>query len=824
MLVLPLVPLSSNSFMTDLRTLDIPYQGQVFGLSGNVLLGWVWQPSSPSERVVIEVYHNGTIIGAAVADQLEGRLVSAHIGDGLYGFSLPVPDSVINLGGKLRVRVANRGCWLQPEIDLATVKIVSRIDSDVRSDGGLFINGWVQDSTNPHAVLEVLVLCEGVLLKKLKANAFNPRSPAHLSRHGFHFSLPFDFADAKPHRVEVVTSSGMQLAGSPITILCYPEGEAEYFVQQDKTLDRINADTFAQLLEARQTEITKSVSMDYYDSWYAHFGKIPKNGESSISQVQVLIFDRCAYPRECIVENTLASLLGQQANITQIYIIVSDFYRRDLVNERVSQWMGSIRPLGFSGTLEVSVMPGLQDGLVNIAQTNGFTLCMEVGDRLAENSLALLLQEASQSNCALIYTDHDHDSLDGYRSRPIFKPAWDLDLFFNENLLSGAFLVCSKGLHWLLQDTREASSQIVELLATSDIQGFSYAIAAACIKRQAHIKHLPHVCCHRRHDASDSANPKLPAAFLQVIWPFEVPRITNKGTIKTGRSLTTFPIISIIIPTRDRLDLLETCIASIESKTTYANWELLIVDNQSIERETLEYFEAIKSRGHKVVDYPHPFNFSAINNHAVAQANGDVLVFLNNDTEVITPAWLEEMLSLLLRDDVGIVGAKLLWPNGMVQHGGVLLGINRLAGYYGETLFDDDNGYLSTNQVARRMSAVTAACLMIRKADYLAVGGFDQFGLPVAYNDVDLCLKIEDLGRAILWTPHAKLYHNESASRGKDQHPKEIARAHREFDVLRSRWGAKLLADRFYNPNLNLDNVTGTYNGLALPPRPISLR
>lgn len=279
-----------------------------------------------------------------------------------------------------------------------------------------------------------------------------------------------------------------------------------------------------------------------------------------------------------------------------------------------------------------------------------------------------------------------------------------------------------------------------------------------------------------------------------------------------------------MIPTRDQVDYLRCCIESVQA-SSYRNIEILVVDNQSIKTDTLHYLAGIRAEGIRVIEYDQPFNYAAINNLAVQQAEGEVVCLLNNDVEVLSAGWLETMLGILQREEVGIVGAKLLWPNRMVQHGGVILGLNKVAGHYGNQWHVDDSGYQQLNHCQRQVAAVTGACLLIAKADYQSLGGLNEVDFPVAFNDVDLCLKMKrQLHKQVIYTPRALLQHDESASRGKEDHPEKQACALREIRALRAAWGDELLTDRAYNPNLNLDALAGPYQGLALPPRPRVLR
>jgi GT2 family glycosyltransferase len=226
----------------------------------------------------------------------------------------------------------------------------------------------------------------------------------------------------------------------------------------------------------------------------------------------------------------------------------------------------------------------------------------------------------------------------------------------------------------------------------------------------------------------------------------------------------------------------------------------------------------------KVLHHPYPFNYSAINNRAVEHASGEIIGLINNDIEIIEAGWLKEMVSQLLRPNVGAVGAKLLWPNRMVQHGGVVVGVNGLAAHTGNNLEERDPGYMGMNQIARRQSAVTAACLLVRASVYEALSGLDEHAFPVAFNDVDFCLRIQQAGLNLIWTPFAQLIHAESASRGKDESAEKRARAVREQQGFVERWFAAGQSDPHYHPALSLDYLSGPYGGLAMPVRNMTLR
>jgi GT2 family glycosyltransferase len=263
------------------------------------------------------------------------------------------------------------------------------------------------------------------------------------------------------------------------------------------------------------------------------------------------------------------------------------------------------------------------------------------------------------------------------------------------------------------------------------------------------------------------------------------------------------PLVSLIVPTRDGIEVLRTCIESILEKTSYRNYEILIVDNQSSCPRTLAYLAQLAATGKaRVLAYDRPFNYSAINNFAAAQARGSILGLINNDVEVINADWLTEMVSHVVRPDVGCVGAKLYYPNDTIQHGGVVCGIGGIANHAHRHFAKDSPGYFGRLWLIHNLSAVTGAALVVRKPVFDEVGGLDEAGLPVAFNDVDLCLKVKQAGYRNLWTPFAELYHHESVSRGSDEAPEKRQRFLGECAVMYARWDRELACDPYYNPNL----------------------
>lgn len=437
--------------------------------------------------------------------------------------------------------------------------------------------------------------------------------------------------------------------------------------------------------------------------------------------------------------------------------------------------------------------------------------------RLTPHALYLMVREAADASAALFYADGDAIGADGRRCDPRFRPGPDPDRALCSDY-TGGFLVVR----------RDALADAMPDLPAED-RDLGYALVLSVLGRAgpAAVRHVPHVLHHRiglelsdgeaseRRRAIAAAHLRRVGVFADALAHPHVP-----GALRIRHHVPDpAPRVSVIVPTRDGLSLLRTCVEGVLGRTGYPNLELLVLDNDSTLAETKAYFAEIgRDPRVRVLPYPHPFNFSAINNHGVAQASGEILVFLNNDIDVMDPGWLAEMVGHALRPEVGAVGAKLHYADGAIQHAGVVTGVHSVAGHAHKGAGRDEAGYLDALLLTRRVGAVTAACMAVRRSVFLEVGGFDAAHLPVAYNDVDLCLRLREAGYAIVWTPFAALHHYESVTRGADTEPETIHRFVREVRYMHRRWGRILAGDPFYNPNLTL---TAEDFSPAVPPRAV---
>jgi glycosyltransferase involved in cell wall biosynthesis len=444
-----------------------------------------------------------------------------------------------------------------------------------------------------------------------------------------------------------------------------------------------------------------------------------------------------------------------------------------------------------------------------------FVAFMDHDDELAPAALALLALASPQAD--VLYTDEDKIDENGRHFDPHCKPPWNPELLFGQNYMSHLTAI-----------RRLVVDQVGGLRTGFDgSQDHDLLLRVTAITPPDRIVHVPHIAYHWRAISgstalSTDAKDYVEDASVRALQD----RLPDDWTVGPAAAPTTyrvtppspedFPLVSILIPTRDRADLLEQCISSL-ARTTWPAFEIIIVDNDSSEPETLEWLDAFDN-GHdrRVVRHPGAFNYSAVNNHGAAEARGELLCLLNNDTEVIEADWLTEMVRWVSQPGIGAVGAKLLYGDDRIQHAGVVLGLGGLAGHGHHLLDATDYGYFSRLTMAHEVGAVTAACLLTLRSTWDLLGGLDE-DLAVAFNDVDFCLRVRHhAGQRIIWTPHAVLHHHESLSRGAEDDPAKVARFNAEVDTALARWSAVLDGDPAYSPNLTLDADSFT---LARQPR-----
>lgn len=437
--------------------------------------------------------------------------------------------------------------------------------------------------------------------------------------------------------------------------------------------------------------------------------------------------------------------------------------------------------------------------------TGTFLALLDHDDLLTPQALlemALRLEQVPEAD--MLYSDEDKVTMRGDFVQPFYKPDFSPELLLTHNYLCH-FSVIRAAVFWDVGGFHTG---------VDGSQDFDLFLRVTEVAKR--VEHVPKILYHWRmvpgSTAADntakggpwheSSRQTLRAAIARRHWQAEVRDGLLPDTYRVKFAVDPTIPVTIIIPTKDKVKLLQACIESIRHYTTHLRYDILVISNNSEEQETYAYLERAKRDGIlRFLRHDIPFNYAAINNFAVRHCETPYLLFLNNDTEVTNAEWLTSMLELAQHRDIGAVGAKLLYTDGTIQHAGVILGIGGIAGHSHRYLAEYSAGYFGQHNLMRNYSAVTAACLLTRRDVFETVGGFNE-DLAVAFNDVDFCLKIRKAGYRIVYTPYARLYHYESASRGSDNIPETIGRFHAECAYMLAKWGPWLQNDPYYNPNL----------------------
>ncbi len=754
--------------------------------------GWVVDPSRPGHRFAVEVRADGEHLGLVMAESYSAEVRSRFGGDGCHGFTFVLDADRLGATRVLEAVVANSDTvvgaieWR----DRAAGETPSRaIVGELLWTGGLRVSGFAHDLADPGRPVPIEVFVDGDIVSRTVADTW--RDMGHEAvvpsgRVGFDVGLPLSLADGDIHVVRV-TAQGLDIEGSPTVVLVHDAGFAGLATALDPD-DRSGLKTRATLLDRLMP-----AALPFSDAraWLDRFPVDPP--PAAMGTMAALILGGA----DDDVAASLQSLERQgHPRWLALHVPADD---------------GRVDPDAFAQARE-ELLDARVDGVLVMAA--GVVL-----DARAVGHLAAALEDPDAPG--LVYPDVVR-IVDG-RPLPVAFPAYDrfrmraqgycADLFavpvglFETASAAGAASTCDLLLSCLraCEASGDAVAHLPQFLAvtpSSNLDGRTRALADAVRRDLA-----------ARDPVADVVVEAVPGQ----LFPAVACRRPASGAA-TGR----MPGVTIVIPTRDRLDLLQPCVDSLLTRTRDVDFEILVVDNGSRDRDTIAYLAALEAVGHSVLRADIPFNYSRLNNMAVAQARHDLICLLNNDIEVLEDGWLAEMASVLQDDGVGIVGATLLWPSRIVQHGGVVVGPHLAARHAFNSCLDGEAGYGDMLLVERQHSAVTAACLLISRVDYEAVGGLDEVAFPVTFNDVDLCLKVGAAGKAVVMTPKARLLHKESASRGLDVSREKSARARKETAALRDRWGAVLADDPFYNPNLGLD--LSPFEGLATPPRRRTLR
>lgn len=733
--------------------------------------GFAYDPNNITQKFSVELLVDGLLVAVTVAHQMVLKLTEANIGDGQFGFTFHLSDEVISDAQVVEARLANLSVPVGHPIHCAEY-----VESPETSDfgelewvGGLRFNGWLSVGNN--AAIEIAVDQRPIMQIKPSGWTHIERDGGYQAASRLDFHLPARFADGCVRSLTAKSADGINITPQPLTFVAFEDGLERSLARLGEVeSERLRGKLFDLLLPA-------SLPFSLYDDWKARFPAIVETTALREAAI-ILIGDKG-------VDETAESLEAQDTVAWTATSIPSDKGVTRFDPQAARDFLG---------------------GEASDSDFVVFCLSGTIFSNIALQRIAEAFDVGADCRC--VYGDVDIQT-DRGTLVPLMLPALDRERALEQGYAALLFALRREDAIAALEQSKSLYDLLGQVLGEHSSPNAFRHIPGA-------IAALP------RFDVEQATRELAEAASAQlekngVEASIEESRTGLLPAVRIRRKPSSDERTTIIIPTRNRVSLVRKCVESILPALDRSPAKILIVDNDSNDPETLEFLADAPSRGIDVITVPGYFNFSRINNIAARHSVSARLCLLNNDIQAIDSDWLAEMSSRLEDPTVGAVGSLLIWPSGVIQHGGVVLGANFAATHCFNERVDGDPGYGDLLRVAHECSAVTAACMLLRRADYLAAGGMDEVRFPVNFNDVDLCLKLRARGQRIVFTPHAKLLHLESASRGKDEAIDRKARFNRELLSLRTKWGQCLIDDPFYSPMLSLDSTP--FSALAWPPR-----
>ena len=746
----------------------------------------------------------------------------ADLGRITKGLLRPIDAQAVMLPGSDRLKTLSHDPWIlfeweegaAPAVPMALLTIEARsLDADIRPIAQIYVDrgkGFSERDSTRFSLADgraLVLLADPAGIKRLR---FDPDETPNL------LTLP-RITIAPLHDMDEVKRVVWRHAPDDIDMDRLLDLLRNTFVQ-DQTKPRLPSSVLALGADLAQTI---NFSHDY-SHWIAQNAKPTP---ADYARMTAMAADFTIRPRFSFVMptyNTPPDLLRECVDslLAQTYAdfeicIADDSSPAPHVVEILEDYVAKDSRLRFIARAFNGHISAASNSALELA-TGDYVVLVDHDDLLPDYALFVLAYYINRYPAAdILYSDEDKVTIDGQRVQPYFKSD------FNKYLMYGHNMVSHLGVY------RRALIEQVGGFRLGLEGSQDYDLLLRCMEAAGPdtIVHIPHILYHWRiipgstamsADQKDyavvAAQNTINGHFERLSLPFRSTDGFAPGCTGVRPSRRFDTSVSIIIPTRNGLDLLEPCVASIHARDA-TDTEIIIVDNGSDDPETLAWLETLAERNDvRILNDPGDFNFSRINNMAVEAAEGEIVCFLNNDTEVVSADWLNRARAFLSQDEVGIVGARLVFPDGTLQHFGIALGMgeHRIAGIPHLGMDAGLPGYFGKARLLQEVSAVTAACMFMRRADFLKVGGFDE-ELRVAYNDVDLCLKIRELGLKILADPDITLIHKESRSRGSDKHGTRAKRLEEEGLWMRRRWAALLDNDPYYSPNIDLGRVDFAY-------------
>jgi GT2 family glycosyltransferase len=751
--------------------------------------GYVLDPSDPDTRFVVELLLDGTPVQLARANIFDPRLWDLGFGDGCYRFAFTLPADVLSSAFQAEVRLANTNQVVGTPLlfrELVTSDIVENDERLLSWAGGLrFVGSFGRNG--PHHAHRIKVFVDAVPVTDAGATRWKhcgtQADPYAVAAFDFH--LPTRFADGSVRQLRAIDEVGSEMPGSPCTFVAY-EGGLQRILSGFAEIEseKLSGKLFDQLLP-------QSLPFSEFSAWRGLF-PVPAATDGLRHKIAVVLIG------DADLGASIQSLEGQAG----------------------CEWVaGALAEVEGRGTFRPGDLTHFLENEAAGCEAAVFALS---GTILQPGALSHLANAVTEFPAAsLVYSDvtvlGDED-----REWPIAFPAFDYERMLEQGY--GAYFFIARTAYANKAAARGASDlyRLFNMCVDGPVMALSLdktSVSALPVHAPGFLARIPrpHLSdCSVRLARASEAHLKTrgisatSAPGFGALFP--AARVVRRHQPRT---------VSVLIPTRDRVDLLKPCIASLQRTTNFDRLEVIVLDNDSSRTDTLEYFSEIADKV-RLIHVRGPFNFPKVIAAGASVATGEMLLLLNNDVEAIKEGWMDEMLGCMADPGVGAVGATLLWPSELVQHSGVVMGPHFAARHAFNERMDGDPGYSDMLLVARQCSAVTAACLMTTRRLFADLAGFDGDRFPVNFNDVDFCLRLRARGYRIVVTPHAKLMHRESASRGRDIGHDGDCRTRFELKTLRAAWGHSLVNEPYYNPLLALDDAP--FSALAWPPRPAAPR
>ncbi|MGV2106677.1 glycosyltransferase family 2 protein [Agrobacterium vitis] len=792
---------------------------------------WGWSLGVKGARSSsIKVYIDGSYADEIVCDIMREDVNSYHNINIPTGFSYSVPNSYRD-GQPHKIEIkSDTGVSLKSLIpNQSGSQIVfnapSRFSGHVDKVSAGTVSGWVLENIDGRPLkkggVTLAIYCNSSLVGQVIANQRRP-DVAHIlngdTECGFSYPLPPFFLQ-QDVRIEVKTvSDGWPLTNSPITYTSLSNDDGALIGLIHKALDKNIADLWQLNLKIAEHTENSYISLDSYNDWAVEYfddlnRRVPEIKSANIPLVSVI----CPVyrPRYRDFKMAVESVLGQTyknielvlvddaSNDPELDIILDEFARRDARVKLIK----STKNLNISEATNVA-----------IANCSGDLIAFFDHDDLLEFCAIQFMVDALVANDALlVYSDEDKIDDAGYFSEPNLKSDWNLRLLMAQNYVCH-FLIVSAEM------VRKAGKLHTKYNGAQD---HDFVLRLSEIIPENRIYHIPEILYHWRKTPNSTASTidnkeyaiKAGIAAVQAY----VDRNSIAASVTSRGNMTNYVVnykeksakISIIIPFKDQIDMTRKCVYSILQNTDYKNFEIILVNNFSLSIEADSFRDEIEKLDNvRMMDANFAFNYSRINNFAAQNLKADAFLFMNNDVIVSDPTWLTELVGELLRSgDIGAVGCKLLYENGTVQHAGIIVGVNGgIADHPYKGHEAHDPGFMGRGLCSQELSAVTGACLLCSSDVFHAVSGFDELNFGVAFNDVDLCLKIRNLGKKVIWRAETVLEHRESLSRSSDLEPQKIARFAKEHVAFKEKWQVVLDNDPYYNPKFS--RRTGIFKAL----------